>query len=384
MTMAGPGMHGPLRCIGLMSGTSIDGVDGALVEFDEQGHLHRSLGLASIDMPEGLRAELTRLQKPGPDELALAARAGNALADLYAACVMRLLDQTGLHSEDIAAIGAHGQTVRHDPAAGYTLQILNGARLAEQTRIDVVCDLRSADVASGGQGAPLVPAFHARVFAPPAGRRRGILNIGGIANLSLIDTSAASADGAANVIGFDTGPGNTLLDSWCERHLGTRFDRDGRWAASGQADAALLQRLLADPYFGKPAPKSTGRDHFNLDWLNDQGQPPAGLRPEDIQATLLALTARSIADAVRAAQVDELYACGGGAFNRQMMAELQRAIGPAIPLKTTSALALDPMAVEATAFAWLARQRICRQAGNLPSVTGAQRLRVLGAVHARN
>ena len=409
-----------MHCIGLMSGTSIDGVDGVLAEFDAQGRLVNSEPVVSVDMPANLRDELTRLQAPGPDEIGRAARAANALADLYATCVDKVLAGAGIRAQAITAIGAHGQTIRHDPASGYTVQILNGARLADQTGIAVVTDLRSADIAAGGQGAPLVPVFHARVFAPPQGRRRGIINIGGIANLSVLSHDDA---GDVTVIGFDTGPGNTLLDLWCECHRGTRFDRDGAWATSGALLPQLLERLRADPYFALPAPKSTGRDYFHLDWLakalrggavrsgasvqsdeSFQSEEPALSReatrsgqtrlseqaslenaagnPADVQATLLALTVTTIADAVRAARLDEVFVCGGGAANPALMQQLARTLGPALPVATTQALGMPAQAVEATAFAWLARQRVTHEAGNLPAVTGARRLKVLGAIHA--
>lgn len=283
-----------------MSGTSIDAVDGVLARFDADGTLLETVATASLPIPDALRQRLTELQRPSADELAGAALAANDLADLYADCVTSLLVQASVAPEAVTALAAHGQTVRHDPARGYTIQLLNGARLAEKSRIDTVTDLRSADIAAGGQGAPLVPVFHARVFSPPLGstfERQAIVNIGGIANITAL---GAVATGDA-VIGFDTGPGNTLLDTWCEAHTGERFDRDGRWASSGRADSGLLARMLSEPYFGLPAPKSTGRDLFNLAWLQRQGL--AGLAPADIQATLLALTCRTIADACRREQV---------------------------------------------------------------------------------
>ncbi|MGE0801476.1 MAG: anhydro-N-acetylmuramic acid kinase [Lautropia sp.] len=361
--------------IGLMSGTSIDGVDGVLAEFDAAGQLLGTRAVASLPMPEPLRRTLTALQAPGPDELATAALAGNALADIYADCVQVLLARAGCRPTEIVAQAAHGQTVRHDPARGYTIQLLNGARLAERTGITTVTDLRSADVAAGGQGAPLVPVFHARVFAD-AGRRRGIVNIGGIGNLTVLPGRADTP-----VLGFDTGPGNTLLDGWCERHQGTRYDADGRWAASGRVDPALLARLLQEPYFALPAPKSTGRDLFNLDWLARRLDADAA--PADVQATLLALTVSTIADAVRAHRIEEVFVCGGGAANLELMTRLrERLQSPAIPVDATTVLGLDPQAVEATAFAWLARQRLAEAPGNAPSITGAARLRVLGAVHS--
>ncbi len=367
------------RFIGLMSGTSVDAVDGVLVDFDPQGNLLRTLALASHPMPADLRRQLTDLQQPGPNELASAALAANALADLYAGCVEELLAKAGIEPADVVALGAHGQTVRHDPARGYTIQLMNGARLAEATGIDAVTDLRSADIAAGGQGAPLVPAFHAKVFI--GGLKRAIVNIGGIANITVLEPAGGTGNGGAPrpVIGYDTGPGNTLMDYWCELHRGDRFDRDGQWAAAGKVDEALLARMLADPYFTRPAPKSTGRDLFNPGWLQRLGRLP-GLAPVDVQATLLALTAATIADACRRHEVAEVYVCGGGAANGRLMQGLREAL-PGVSVGSTEALGLHPQAVEASAFAWLARQRVKREAGNLASVTGASGPRVLGALH---
>lgn len=371
--------------IGLMSGTSIDAVDGALVRFDGDGALLETLATASVPIPDALRARLTGLQQPASDELAIAALAANELADLYADCVVSLLAQAGVLPRAVSALGAHGQTVRHDPARGYTIQLLNGARLAEKSCIDTITDLRSADIAAGGQGAPLVPAFHARVFgaSPPmldqVPARQAIVNIGGIANITALGVMpAGDAAHADAVIGYDTGPGNTLLDSWCETHRGERFDRDGRWAQSGRCDNGLLSRMLAEPYFSMPAPKSTGRDLFNLPWLQRQGLD--GLAAADIQATLLALTCRTIADACRRERVRSVHVCGGGAANPVLMQSLQAELAD-IPVGTTSELGLHPQAVEATAFAWLACRRTARAPGNLPSVTGAAGFRVLGALH---
>ena len=364
--------------VGLMSGTSIDGIDGVLARFDAAGRLSQTLAHAALPMPDALRQTLTALQSPGPDELTASALAANALADRYADCVDALLQASTRAAADVVALAAHGQTVRHDPAHGYTIQLLNGARLASLTGIDTVTDVRSADIAAGGQGAPLVPAFHARVFAAP-GVRRGIVNIGGIANLTVL-TGGDTPDDA--VIGFDTGPGNTLMDGWCEQHRGERFDADGGWAASGRVDPPLLGRLLQAPYFGLPAPKSTGRDLFNLAWLarHLSASGSGTVSPGDVQATLLALTVRTIADAVNAYRLAEIYVCGGGAANRTLMVRLQGAL-PGVRVDSTDRLGLAPQAVEATAFAWLARQRISGEPGNLPSVTGAHGPRVLGALH---
>ncbi|MDO4230711.1 MAG: anhydro-N-acetylmuramic acid kinase [Lautropia sp.] len=370
--------------IGLMSGTSMDGVDGVLMTFDDQGRPQHTLATASLPMPDGLRSRLAGLQHPGHDELARAALAANELADLYADCVAALLDDSGIEAHLVRSIGAHGQTIRHAPADGYSLQILNGARLAARTGIDVVADLRSADIAAGGQGAPLMPAFHAHVFQDlPA--RCGILNLGGIANLSVIDNSSSPA----KVIGFDTGPANVLLDGWIERHQQLRYDHDGAWAASGTVIPALLARLLGEPWFALPAPKSTGRDLFHLGWLDahlaklSSGSTgaSASAAPEDVQATLLALTVETTAAAIRAHRLDAVYVCGGGALNRHLMQQLQQAIGPATPVRSTQELGIAPLAVEASGFAWLAWQRIHQRPVALMQITGARHDTISGALH---
>jgi anhydro-N-acetylmuramic acid kinase len=360
--------------IGLMSGTSVDAVDGVLAAFDGDapGAPVRTVAFASRPMPAALRAELLALQQPGPDELARAALATVALTDLYAEVALELAARA---EAPVAAIGAHGQTVRHRPELGYTLQLIDGARLAERTGLVTVVDLRSADVAAGGQGAPLVPAFHALAFAS-ATRRRAVVNVGGIANVSLLPA------GGGTVTGFDTGPGNLLMDGWCERHLGAPYDRDGTWAAGGRVDAALLARLRDEPYFALPAPKSTGRDLFTMAWLDARlATLAAAPAPRDVQATLAELTATTIADACRAFDAQEARVCGGGAHNTHLMSRLAALLAPAA-VSGTDALGVDPGAVEALAFAWLARERLAGRAANLPAVTGARGPRVLGAVYA--
>ena len=361
---------------GLMSGTSMDGVDGVLIAFDDQGRIRQTLTSAFVPMPEPLRRQLTALQHPASDELAAAARAGQQLADLYAECVQQLLQQSGISPRQVRALGAHGQTVRHVPAEGYTLQLLDAPRLAEATGIDVVADLRSADVAAGGQGAPLMPAFHAHVFAGLQGRY-GILNLGGIANLTVIDTQQPTP----TVIGFDTGPANTLLDGWIEAHHGHRYDHHGQWAASGRSIPALLERLLADPYFARPAPKSTGRDHFNLSWLKQHLQAHPDAAAADVQATLLALTAESTAQAIRAQNLSAVYLCGGGAENAGLAQAIQQAVGPETLVQSTHALGIAPQAVEASGFAWLARQRVHETPIPLTRITGSRHDSILGAWH---
>jgi len=371
--------------IGLMSGTSLDGVDGVLVDFGAGARpgLH-VLADAHVAMPPALGAEFLALNTPGPDELQRAALAANALARLQAEVVAHLLNDADLEPDAVRAVGSHGQTVRHRPGefdgTGFTLQLNNGALLAEACGVDVVCDFRARDVAAGGQGAPLVPAFHRDVFAGSA--PRAILNIGGIANLTLLPSTDGSAP-EGPLAGFDTGPGNALMDHWCRLHTDAAYDDDGRWAASGQVDGPLLAELLADPYFRKPPPKSTGRDLFNSGWLARALARAGGTRaPADVQATLLELTARSALDALRASAPDtrELLVCGGGARNGALMSRLA-ALSPGVAVAATDTAGLPAMQVEAAAFAWLARQFCERRPGNHPGVTGAAGRRVLGALY---
>ncbi|MBS0291578.1 MAG: anhydro-N-acetylmuramic acid kinase [Proteobacteria bacterium] len=363
--------------IGLMSGTSLDGIDGVLAEITAQEcrvALHASAPLA----PD-LRAELLALNGSGGDELHRAALAANALARGYAGVVHDLLRQAGMKAAAVRAIGAHGQTVRHRPQAfdgtGYTLQLNNPALLAELTGITVVADLRSRDVAAGGQGAPLVPAFHQGVFGQAA-RTVAVLNLGGISNLSIL-----RPDGG--VLGFDCGPANALMDHWCERHTGHPYDAGGAWARSGRPVDALLQSLLAEPFLALPPPKSTGRDLFNPDWLQ-RHLPAAGsdARPQDVQATLAEFTAASCAQELRrhAPECGLLIVCGGGALNGHLMERL-RALLPGVSVEDSGSHGLPALQVEAAAFAWLAHQCLAGVAANLPAVTGARGPRILGAIY---
>lgn len=362
----------PSLFIGLMSGTSLDGVDAALVDFGASRP--QLLATAYLPYPPHLVPLLLALHAARSGELDCAATVANQLAQLYATTVVTLLQQSGYPASAIAAIGNHGQTIRHCPEAGYTLQIGNNALLAELTGIDVIGDFRSRDIAAGGQGAPLVPAFHQAVFGSPASNRI-ILNIGGIANISYLPV-------AGQVFGFDTGPGNLLLDAWIREHQGQAYDRDGAWASSGQPIPALLTALLSEPYCEQAPPKSTGRDLFNLAWLQQR------LSPEwaavDVQATLLAFTSHSIAQAIRrfCPAGNEILVCGGGARNTALMQDLKMQL-PDIPVGTTSQLGIDPDWVEAAAFAWLAYRFVNRQPGNLAAVTGACGPRVLGALYPR-
>lgn len=361
-----------------MSGTSLDGVDGVLADFSTTPltvYGHASAALA----PE-LKSELLALNQPGVNELHRAALAANALMRVYADVVSQLLSRSAMAPEQILAIGAHGQTVRHQPqmhdATGYTLQLANPALLAELTGIDVVADFRSRDIAAGGQGAPLVPAFHQAVFGK-SGQTMAVLNIGGMANLTVLGPALTD-----DVLGFDCGPGNVMMDAWCQRHRGLAFDADGAWAASGHVQADLLKAMLAAPFFALPPPKSTGRDLFSPAWLELQLGGFAHAAPADVQATLTELTASSCATCVRDYGFDskQLIVCGGGAFNAHLMSRLQ-ALLPGVTVQPSDEHGLAAQQVEATAFAWLARKTIRREALRLQSITGTRGARVLGAIY---
>jgi anhydro-N-acetylmuramic acid kinase len=353
-----------------MSGTSLDGVDAVLAEIGSTGHT-RLIRSHYLPYADSLRTRLLALHTSQTNELHLAACAANDLAHLYATAVKGLLDGFTL---PVRAIGCHGQTLRHCPADGYTLQIGNAALLTELTKITVVADFRSRDIAAGGQGAPLVPAFHVQMRHPDI--HRVIANIGGIANISDLPANGT-------VRGWDTGPGNMLLDAWIKRHNGEHFDRNGAWAASGAVQTNLLDALLNHAYLKLTPPKSAGREQFNLDWLDAtlSGMNQA-IMPADVQATLLEFTAISLSNAVkhdcRGAQ--ELYVCGGGAHNGLLMRRIGACL-PGIRVMSTAALGVDPDWVEALAFAWLARQTMHHAPGNLPSVTGARGERILGAIY---
>lgn len=364
--------------VGLMSGTSLDGVDGVLVDFAPS--VPRVLGHLSAALAPPLKQELLLLNSEGPNELHRAALAANALVRVYAGVVAQLLAQCGVAASAVRAVGAHGQTVRHRPqqfdGTGYTLQLNQPALLAELTGLDVVADFRSRDVAAGGQGAPLVPPFHQAFFGALSGSN-GVLNIGGISNLSVLNPVAPE-----QVIGFDCGPGNALMDSWCQAHTGAAYDDQGAWAAGGAVHAGLLQRLLSDPFFAQPPPKSTGRDVFSSAWLADRLQGLQALPARDVQATLAELTARSCSESLlqQALAVQRLIVCGGGALNTHLMQRLQ-ALLPGCAVASSAAHGLPPLQVEATAFAWLARQCVERQTASLQSVTGARGARILGAIY---
>lgn len=378
-----------MYCIGLMSGTSLDAVDGVLAQLATDGTV-KILADASEPLPEALRQELLALNQAGPNELHRAALAANDLADVYAQVVMHLLQRTGLRASAVSAIGAHGQTVRHRPDLGYTWQLNAPARLAEATGIAVVADFRSRDVAAGGQGAPLVPAFHQAVFGAEV--PRVLLNLGGIANVSIVPAQGAvvapdDVEWPHQLSGFDTGPANMLLDLWCARHRGVPYDADGQWAATGRVNADLCAYLYAsEPWFALPPPKSTGRDRFHSGWLErrltDYSQRRGAVAPADVQATLVELTALSVSRAIRAVAGDtrEVYVCGGGAANPVLMAALAQYL-PGRQVASTQELGIHPQHVESLAFAWLAYAHLIGMEGNVPAVTGAIGHRILGALY---
>lgn len=370
----------PNLYLGLISGTSADGIDAALVRFGDGGRVELVFG-RTYPWDPALRARLVELGQRDAqlslDAIAeLDVRIGRAFAD----AAQQALADSGARAVDVAAIGSHGQTLRHRPSGEfpYTLQLGDPSTIAERTGIRTVADFRRRDVAAGGHGAPLLPALHAALLQS-ADEDRAVLNLGGIANLTLLPRAAAVDPG--RVRGFDTGPANGLMDAWCLRHTGAGFDRDGGFAASGHIDDALLARLLDDPWFALPPPKSTGRDQFHLGWVQARlaGDESAG----DVQATLLALSVRTIADALRAAQPDtaRVIACGGGVHNAALMAALAAAL-PGCAVESSAAHGIDPDFVEATGFAWLAHATLHGQPGNLPSVTGARGPRVLGGIYA--
>lgn len=365
--------------IGLMSGTSMDGIDGVLAAFSgNEGEQISTISTSYLPFPDALREDLMALQAPGENEIHREALAANQLARRYAECVHMLLAEAAVDASRIEAIGVHGQTVRHRPELGYTRQTNNPALLAELTGIDVIADFRSRDIAAGGQGAPLVPAFHQAVFGIPD-EIRAVVNIGGMSNISVLNQEHS-------ILGFDTGPGNVLMDAWIREHQGKAYDANGSWAAGGMIDPALLSELMTEPFLALPPPKSTGRDLFDRAWLEARLQAHPGLRAQDVQATLAAFTAQTLAEAIaaHAAGARNVYVCGGGAYNAHLMQLLQQALGerghPGL-LHSTDILGISPNHVEALAFAWLAYRHAHSKAGNLASVTGAAGPRILGACY---
>lgn len=360
--------------IGLMSGTSLDSIDAVAVRFEPEFTLVAS---HSEPIPAAIDHRIHSMLNPGENEIERLGRLDLELGELFATAALNLLQQSGLKRTDIAAIGSHGQTIRHRPEANFTLQIGDANVIAEHTGITTIADFRRRDMAAGGQGAPLVPAFHNALYHNPASDRV-LVNIGGMANITILE-----ADSSKPVRGFDTGPGNVLMDSWIQLHQQSHFDCDGRWAASGQVNHPLLQSMLALPFFSEAPPKSTGREQFNSQWIRQMvSQLDSAPTAADVQATLLDLTAITIADAIKAQHLNnpQIFLCGGGSHNTRLKQRLNFLLQP-FDLDTTAALGLDPDWVEAAAFAWLAYRTLHHQSGNEPGVTGAQGYRPLGAIY---
>lgn len=364
------------RYIGVMSGTSLDGVDVVLAAIDE----NRVAQLASLTwpIPIAIKEAVLAICQGQPLTLSQLGKLDNRLGNLFADAVLALMAQQKLAAEEIVAIGCHGQTVWHEPTgeAPHTMQIGDNNIIVARTGVSVVGDFRRRDMALGGQGAPLVPAFHQALLAHPS-ERRMILNIGGIANLSLLVPGQP-------VRGFDTGPGNMLLDAWIWRNLGKPYDKDAEWANEGKVVLPLLQEMLSDPYFAAPAPKSTGREYFNVGWLTQRLANYPGLRPQDVQATLTELTAVTISEQVLlSGGCERLLVCGGGSRNPLVMSRLG-ALLPGTEVATTDEYGISGDDMEALAFAWLAWRAVAGLPGNLPSVTGASQATVLGAIYPAN
>jgi len=351
-----------------MTGTSLDGIDAALVHFNEAG-APQSLAHASAPFSPQLRSWLFALQRPSLGEVDLAHRAAIAHADEVAAVVLEILAQAVHETPAPCAVAVHGQTIRHRPDDGYSVQLLAGARLAERIGLDVIGDFRAADLAAGGQGAPLVPAFHHAVFATQD--RRAVVNLGGIANISVVQLHQPTQ-------GYDTGPGNVLLDAWIARHCGKDFDAGGAWAAQGKVVPGLLSAMQQHSFFARSPPKSTGREDFHLGWLETLLTSFAQAAPVDVQRSLLELSAWSIARACVEAACESVWLCGGGAFNARLAQSVAQASG--LPVRSVADLGIHPQLVEACAFAWLGYRFLQREPGNLPAVTGAAKPKVLGAL----
>ncbi|MEH6569419.1 MAG: anhydro-N-acetylmuramic acid kinase [Halioglobus sp.] len=368
--------------IGLMSGTSIDAIDSAIVKYQD-GKI-TLVATREHSIPGKTRDRIAKISETGDDEIERLGRLDKELGILFGEATLALLQQAKLAAHDIAAIGSHGQTIRHRPPSGlthpdqsFTLQIGDPNTIAEQTGITTVADFRRRDIAAGGEGAPLAPGFHAAVFAQP-GINRAIVNIGGIANASILR-------GTDLIAGYDTGPGNTLLDNWILKQRGTPYDKSGNWAAEGLVSEPLLQILLSHPYFTKTGPRSTGKEAFNLDWLDQCLSTLPKMEARDIQATLAELTAASIVKGIANSgiEIEEVYICGGGAHNTDLMRRLYNELTPVV-LDSTIAIGMHPDWVEAAAFAWLARQTLEQLAGNAPVVTGAAGPRILGGIFPGN
>lgn len=366
--------------VGLMSGTSVDAIDSALVRRGNDNSV-QLIATHQHAIPTATRERIAAISHTGPDEIERLGALDRELGLLFGAATLQLLAKSSTSPDRVRAIGSHGQTIRHRPPSGataeaacFSLQIGDPNTIAEHTGITTVADFRRRDIAAGGEGAPLAPAFHAAAFTQ-AGVNRAIVNIGGIANATLLE-------GVALRMGFDTGPGNTLLDHWVQRHLQQPYDQDGQWSAEGEVNPELLAQLLQHPYFSKTGPRSTGKEVFNLTWLDTCLGDGKRFNPQDVQATLAELTATSIAEAIRGSHmlISEVYICGGGAHNTDLMRRLYHRLGPAT-LDSTAAIGMDPDWVEAATFAWLASQSLQGLRGNAPVVTGARGERVLGGIY---
>ncbi|WP_019623170.1 anhydro-N-acetylmuramic acid kinase [Amphritea japonica] len=360
--------------IGLMSGTSLDSIDAVAVRFEPSFELIAS---HSEPIPPAIDNRIRVLFNPGDNEIDQLGNLDLELGELFASAANTLIEHHGLSRDQIIAIGSHGQTIRHRPETHFTLQIGDPNTIAEHTGITTVADFRCRDMAAGGQGAPLVPAFHNGLFRHSQ-KNRILVNIGGMANLTIIE-----ADPEKPVLGYDTGPGNVLMDSWIQHHQQKNYDADGQWANTGKVIPELLNAMLSLPYFSETPPKSTGREQFNPLWIEQNIRSLASTpEPSDVQATLLELTAITIADAINRHQLDNLqvFLCGGGSHNRQLRARLSTLLQPHY-LSDTAELGLDPDWVEAAAFAWLAYRTLNKESGNIPEVTGAKGFRPLGAIY---
>ena len=370
-------MHpGQQLYIGLMSGTSADAIDAALVDLTSTPQLIASL---TQPIPDTLKQQIHAIALPGDNEIDRMGALDVELGKRFAACALDLIDKAGISKNEIVAIGSHGQTIRHRPPGSpqgtFTLQISDPNLIAELTALTTVADFRRRDMAAGGQGAPLVPAFHRAIFHSSQ-LDRVIVNIGGMANITWLPSSG-------EVVGFDTGPGNVLMDIWTTEHLKQPYDKGGAWAAAGQASPELMSQMLAEPFFHQAFPKSTGREHFNYEWLKKHIQTlPSMPKAEDVQASLLQLTATTISDSIKAtgASTKEILVCGGGAFNQTLISTIQSLL-PHCQVRTTAHYGVDPQWIEAIAFAWLAKQTMERHPGNLCAVTGAKREVILGGIY---
>ena len=365
--------------IGLMSGTSLDSIDAVLVSFHQD--TPKLIGSLTNELPDGIRKLILQLNSSGIAEIELLADLDPLLGKLFAHTCLTLLDKYSIDPSLVCAIGSHGQTIRHLPHKEYTLQIGDPNVIAELTGITTIADFRRRDLAAGGQGAPLVPAFHYQCFHSST-RNRVIVNIGGMANITLLPSNTDKP-----IVGYDTGPGNVLIDSWITQHQNLPFDTNGEWAASGNINTLLLTQFLSEPFFNQPFPKSTGRELFNNDWINTNvlktvsGTKEKSISEADIQATLTELTAKSIADAIKCHSLkeSEIYICGGGSHNKYLLSRLSFHLN--CQVQSTETLGIHPNWVEACAFAWLAYRTLNHKAGNLAAVTGAKGDRILGGIY---